>query len=195
MDDLIPCEFCQESVSFVEYESHINQHINQQQQVHEIDRHDNVNLQQQVNGIVIRDDDGLVGLHFDANMLNRIQAEQTHPTLSQLVFTLIAYETPEFVDMNDYEFNTLLAERIGVVEVGVTDINRVILNVTEEERNQLKESVCAICQESFDSISEEIDISKTTCNHIYCQPCISRWLAINKKCPVCMIDLEELKIE
>lgn len=122
-------------------------------------------------------------------------AQQPNNPFSQMVYTLIAFENPELIDMNDYEFNTLLAQQIGNVEIGVSDIKTVTSIVPESERILLKESVCAICQERFEQITSDTELLKTLCNHIYCSPCIAKWLSSSKKCPVCIIDLEDEAIK
>jgi hypothetical protein len=49
---------------------------------------------------------------------------------------------------------------------------------------------CTICQ---DKISE--NVRKTLCNHYYCAECIEPWLKeLNKKCPICSANLEDLLI-
>ena len=55
-----------------------------------------------------------------------------------------------------------------------------ISNIEEEIK-------CPICKEY---ISE--NIRKTACDHLFCDKCITRWLANNTKCPLCRLDLREL---
>ena len=50
---------------------------------------------------------------------------------------------------------------------------------------------CTICQ---DKISN--NLRKTLCNHYYCCDCIEPWLKeLNKKCPICSSNLEDLLIK
>ncbi len=50
---------------------------------------------------------------------------------------------------------------------------------------------CTICQ---DKISN--NLRKTLCNHYYCCDCIEPWLKeLNKKCPICSANLEDLLIK
>jgi formylmethanofuran dehydrogenase subunit E len=52
-----------------------------------------------------------------------------------------------------------------------------------------KNSICTICQE----VVKE-PVRKTLCNHLFCSNCIEPWLKeMNKTCPNCLCDLEELK--
>lgn len=91
----------------------------------------------------------------------------------------------EVTDMQNYEFNTLISDRIGRVKVGVKDIDKVIKDF---EGVTLEEEVCVICQDSLG----DNPIAQTLCNHLYCRGCITQWLQENKKCPVCQVDLEEV---
>lgn len=200
MEDLIPCEFCQEAIPFDQYETHVR----------------NVHVGIPPGGVVLHDaeDNRTMQLQFGSDLINLLQQveqerqdlttelpnilqqlQQQDGTRPRVVYTLVALDNPELVDMNDYEFNSMIAQQIGNVEVGVDDIGSVTELVEIKKRNQLKESVCAICQEEFEKIPTETNILATLCNHIYCEPCIYKWLATSKKCPVCMLDLEDLKIE
>lgn len=82
-----------------------------------------------------------------------------------------------------YEFNTYIADLLGNVEVGISDIEKVSQLVDETTSNQ----ECHIC---LDTIQKP---RKLICNHIYCDACITTWLTKNKSCPVCRKDLEELE--
>lgn len=91
-------------------------------------------------------------------------------------------------DMENYEFNTLLSDRIGRVKVGIKEIEKVL---KDYEGLTLEEEVCVICQDSLGNNP----MAKTLCNHIYCKGCITQWLKENKKCPVCQVDLDDKVIE
>lgn len=81
-----------------------------------------------------------------------------------------------------YEFNTYIADILGNVEVGISDVNEVSQLVDEPNCNK----ECHIC---LDPIRTP---RKLICDHMYCDTCITTWLAKNKTCPVCRKDLEEL---
>lgn len=84
----------------------------------------------------------------------------------------------------DYERNILLAERIGWVERGVDDIDKVS---TEHKENI--DGACAICQEDFDMVKRPQKVRRLLCGHMFCACCIERWLEKNRRCPVCMAEL------
>jgi len=110
---------------------------------------------------------------------------------------------------NDYDFNTNLANILGKVEVGLT--NEQINEISEiyENENLLGER-CPICLEEFvikpeigpDNIEEDHEEEngenqkdtikrRLKCSHIFCNPCIIKWLGKHKKCPCCQVDLED----
>ncbi len=89
---------------------------------------------------------------------------------------------------DDYDENIRLAERLGVVEVGIDDIEKVSSIV---EHEHLKEDdICTICFDKM-KLKEEEQIRLLLCGHKYCNSCITQWFSKSKKCPVCNIDLEE----
>ena len=91
-------------------------------------------------------------------------------------------------DGDDYEFNLMLGELMGKVECGVVDIAKVVTPVSVEEAAQSGND-CPICFEAFPNL-ESTGACKTECNHYFCSPCITKWLGSNKKCPICMHDLD-----
>lgn len=80
---------------------------------------------------------------------------------------------------HDYEGNLGLQESMGgAVLVGVSDIDVATLPCADVE-------CCPVCMESATTGR------RTLCGHVYCAPCIVRWLADHKRCPVCNTDLED----
>ena len=100
---------------------------------------------------------------------------------------LITYQDPNqnFVIEDNYEFNSALGERIGKVERGLNDTQ--IEQVSEMIENTQEER-CPICLEDL------IDkmIRRLHCTHVYCDPCIRRWLSKSKRCPCCKTHLEDI---
>jgi hypothetical protein len=82
-------------------------------------------------------------------------------------------------DTFQYELNMYISNLLGDVEVGIPNINKVSQLIENSEVD------CHIC---LDKVKTP---RKLICNHVYCHDCISQWLAKNKKCPVCRVDLEE----
>jgi hypothetical protein len=83
-----------------------------------------------------------------------------------------------------YEFNTYIADILGNVEVGISDIDKVSQLVDRETTSNQE---CHICLDPIQTPR------KLICNHTYCDTCITTWLTKNKTCPVCRKDLEELE--
>lgn len=130
------------------------------------------------------------------------------PRWTQLTRALAATTTIGFGAEDDegdgYEYLSWLGDFIGKVERGVSDINSVALRVDVEdvievdddvadaEKDSEETSCCPVCLETLKHIaSESIAIRKTiVCSHLFCEPCLETWLANNRKCPVCMTELE-----
>ena len=89
-----------------------------------------------------------------------------------------------FIDSQENEDLFDISERIGNVEKGIDDINTVS-SLLQDLKNEEK-IWCAICQDYSQS-----KIRKTMCQHFFCDECISLWLRKSKKCPCCLIDLED----
>ncbi len=97
------------------------------------------------------------------------------------------------LNISDYDLNNLFIDLMGGnVEIGVSNIKDVITFDNNSSNEYADTDVCPICRETFSSlINENINICSTKkCNHKYCEKCINTWLSKNKKCPVCMCELE-----
>lgn len=83
-----------------------------------------------------------------------------------------------------YEYYSDLAERLGNVEIGL-DKEDIEVASTIIEKEKI-DDVCSICLDIFEN-----KIRKLICNHIFCDECINTWLQKSKKCPCCLINLED----
>ena len=54
----------------------------------------------------------------------------------------------------------------------------------EECNHQVK---CTICLSEFE---EEEDVRRLPCMHLFHVDCVDQWLATNKRCPICRVDIE-----
>jgi hypothetical protein len=92
-------------------------------------------------------------------------------------------------DTNEYEFNNMIADILGKVEIGFTEdeINQISC-IAEKNEKQLEK--CPICLDYYQDI--ECVIRQLNCGHSYCDNCIKEWLKKHKRCPCCQIDLEEV---
>jgi hypothetical protein len=120
---------------------------------------------------------------YDQEYTPRSHDHQSVIFIPRVIRNVASEDVP---DMQNYEFNTLISDRIGRVKVGVKDIKKVI---SDYEGLTLEEELCVICQDSLGNNP----IAKTLCNHLYCKGCITQWLQENKKCPICQVDLEDRK--
>lgn len=46
---------------------------------------------------------------------------------------------------------------------------------------------CTICLSEFE---EEEDVRRLPCMHLFHIECVDQWLATNKRCPICRVDIE-----
>jgi hypothetical protein len=88
---------------------------------------------------------------------------------------------------NDYEANLRLADLIGKVEVGVSNIDKVSKIINKDTLDD--GTICSICIENIKQ--SDNNCRELICSHKYCDGCISKWLSTNKRCPVCNVDLDE----
>ena len=79
-------------------------------------------------------------------------------------------------NLDNYEYLLNLEN----IRIGIDDINSISTDLTESLK-------CPIC------FKEKDNNRKTFCNHIFCNDCLSEWIKNNKKCPICMINLDEIK--
>lgn len=112
-----------------------------------------------------------------------VGVSSTNPDMTQYRIVMFANGGENMPDMNDYEFNSMVSEVIGNVERGVKNIDTVIKSV-----KVCADDICVICQ---DTINVEVGVEIKKCKHRFCKPCISAWLEKNTKCPTCMACLDD----
>lgn len=199
--EILPCEICNNLVPFEEYNDHIVRCLrltmitgamiryenepedkSDEQHDHEISElsHYLVNNAQISGGVSLHD---FINDHF--NGVN-------NQSRNSVVLFNIAQPQPL---TSTYDRNIRLGELIGRVEVGLTEkqINDVCFSSTDREELAITDTnICSICQEPIlETIKKNENACVLACSHIYCDECIKTWLSKNKKCPVCMIDLED----
>ncbi len=198
-EDLVPCDNCHTMVEFTQYGEHMMRHGIQplpEQQVR-----DNIRL---------RLVDGEVGVvELDANTIFSVISQfistqssntsnvgphhhgpqDTQDMMAQ--YTMITFSEPEEIQMDEYEFNSVLSEIIGNANIGIPNVDMVCRPICIHDVEQ--DDICPICREYFLTVHSELggEIVESTCKHKYCKPCLITWLQNHKKCPVCMLDLAQ----
>jgi hypothetical protein len=74
---------------------------------------------------------------------------------------------------------------------GCKNIKKHIKNIGGRDLLNISDTICSICH---DALSDKI-IKKLRCQHLYCQECITKWLSMSKKCPMCNYQLEDPAVE
>lgn len=166
VENLIPCEWCQQLVSYDQYAVHVNTQCTRILHLHDDDVGDiTINL-----GV-------LFNMFFD-----------TSPTLSN-IYTVLVQDTEidVDVDMNVDDFIELPLQLHSTK--GVSDINAVL---TTSNLHFCSDDICPICLELF---TPESVCAIQHCHHLFCKSCITKWLTTHTKCPVCQANLQDLKID
>jgi len=118
------------------------------------------------------------------NAIDPIDAGEIAPFV---IFQVSAMAIPAMFQ-NEYNFNTMLEDMIGNVEIGLTEdeIERVSILVPF---NVYGEEVCSICLDKLEE--SQRNARRLMCNHVYCDECIKTWWKKSKKCPCCKVDLKD----
>ncbi len=147
-------------------------------------------------------DNSLIENPLNSNSLNefinilRNTTNSSNSSLNRtpiLVLTSVSYSADDLLDQSiqDYNFNNILADLLGKVEVGFNDedLDKVTSHIHNNKENKTEDR-CPICLENFSDLKTE-DLRMTKCGHLFCESCIFTWLKKHKKCPLCKIDLED----
>lgn len=130
----------------------------------------------------ITNNTNLNGVPFASLFENSFQLVSNNLTFRGFAYTLLDDDR-----YDDYEANLRLADVIGKVEVGVSDIETVSKVISKDSLET--DVICPICMDKIKTLKDEC--RELVCTHKYCDPCISKWLSTNKRCPVCNVDVEE----
>ncbi len=177
----IPCEFCESNVPASDYMSHVNMCPSRFQTL--------IQFVDQEEGGVYRINIPNMIYQMIAGTNSNVVFTESNDNIRQMIFPTLIYMTPENVDMDEYEFNTLISERLGTVRVGVGDITKVTEPI--DINTVPSDDICSICRETIVEKKPEV-VLRTLCKHCFCSDCLSEWLSASKKCPLCMTDLTEL---
>ena len=89
--------------------------------------------------------------------------------------------------------NTILLTARDTHSPRGVNVDTVSRTLSQEEHNRFRGSdeVCPICLvDMFEpSATREIHVRRLTCGHLFCHACISKWIPMNPKCPLCNTNL------
>lgn len=129
----------------------------------------------------------VLGQVLDVLNSNMVAHQQYNPFVwINLNAFSIPYSQISFDNTDEYEYNTMIGDLLGKVELGLSDedIERVSELMTETSTER-----CPICLETYQDTHQKI--RRLNCGHMYCDDCIKQWLRKHKKCPCCQTDLED----
>jgi E3 ubiquitin-protein ligase SHPRH len=90
---------------------------------------------------------------------------------------------------DEYQMNTIIAEVLGEVHVGIKNVEEAIFDVHVDEVKAI-DRICIICMEDFIKI-KDVQIVRTCCNHYFCKECIMKWFMEKPKCPLCLYEFNK----
>ena len=127
----------------------------------------------------------------DLNSLNSI-LEQNINNINNFMNTMINNNNNDngngvimdFNETNDnnYDYLINMGNTIGNVNNTIEDIDTISNKI--ESLTLIK---CPIC------FKNNNNNRKTLCKHIFCESCLKTWIQNSKKCPICMINLDEIQ--
>ena len=82
----------------------------------------------------------------------------------------------------------IVSTMVGLSKAELKEIVREKIQQRDAEQPKPKifagEPECAICLEPFPTTPGP-DLQLPLCGHVFCSPCITKWLQANKNCPMC----------
>lgn len=169
-DPTIPCEICGELIPFTDYIQHLElcQH-----------RSSVLNILNPMLNSFLQNHTDSFQINFDADTSNIDEFDSNN------------WRTVNLEDLMDtYEMNNIISEMIGNVNHGCVDIDSAISNVDINEIGN-SNNRCSICLESLHEVASNAEVCVTTCDHYFCNPCITQWLREHRTCPLCNKDFNE----
>lgn len=205
-NELLPCEICNAMVPFDSYNDHAARCLRATRIIGFLSRHiennDSTDEEEESNH-AHEHEIAAMSRHFTRNaqvsrmslhdfISNHFNGVSSPPTRNIVWFNISGING---AGIGSYENNLRLGERMGNVEVGLTEdqMREVSYSSTDAEELVVEsDDVCPICQENIVAMTKEGKAACIlACGHVYCEACIRQWLSSHKKCPVCMVDLED----
>jgi hypothetical protein len=209
MDELLPCEMCNAMVPFSSYNDHVARCLRSTRIIGFLRRQieENSTDSEEESNHAHENEIADMSRHFTRNaqvsrmslhdfISNHFNGVSSPPSRNIVWFNIGAGGSRAGAGgVPTYESNLRLGERLGNVEVGLTEDQIGEISYSSTDTDELvvdKDDVCPICQENIVALTKENKAACIlACGHIYCEPCIKHWLSSHKKCPVCMVDLED----
>ena len=199
LEDMIPCEICDQLIEISEYMFHINNHnlstINDIIGANDyINRSNTTNDYNNMNNDNDNDNDNPI-----VNILNVLNSIANIPMNN-------SYNTSNNININENAGNEILNYFNEILLPSFLDVDndnndeddKNDRGLGEEEREEVYDidsitniylTSCPICLED---LSGRV-VVKTKCNHKYCKTCIDDWLSKHTTCPICMKDYYYIK--
>jgi E3 ubiquitin-protein ligase BIG BROTHER-like protein len=118
------------------------------------------------------------------------ESNEERPTGIRIVTTVII--TPAVSSNEDYELLSRLNELVPPVSKAASEETIASLPVSKyseiDKNDSTTAKTCNICLSDYES--DDHVLTLPVCGHLYHQDCITKWLKINKVCPVCKHELE-----
>ena len=121
------------------------------------------------------------------NVLNSYRSHYANMPIETMVQFYIGPFATHAATMGEYETNIQLAEQIGRVMIGVSNINEALPKVGHADLPV--DDRCPVC---WDAFSDVLEARVTPCGHFFCDPCACQWFSDHKQCPICNADVQDL---
>jgi hypothetical protein len=188
MSELIQCEFCEVYIEFDEYLNHIKE-CEDRPSMTPISDGTYSNFTYSISDISNMGEDENELEDIDEEMDYSINSNNLNNQLNYIINTLNNLESLDISEENRNIFERY--SNLEDVKNPVKNIDLVapIIEFDTLQNTEMEDDlICAICQETL-----TVPVRKTICNHYFCSKCIEPWLKeLNKKCPNCLRDLDEL---
>jgi hypothetical protein len=178
MENLIPCDVCNNLITFEKYEQHINFcGLGQPIYFPITPTTESILNTSNTNTLNIEDNE-MPPLIEDSNITIPSDLATSINLLMNSQNALLNFISTIEQSTDTYEELTLLDDNNVNKGLKVNDISK---EVFYEEFN------CPLC---FDDFKKEDTIIQLKCKHEICLDCGNEWFLENNKCPICMIELD-----
>jgi hypothetical protein len=190
MSELIQCEFCEIYICFEDYMEHIAECTDDNitlsnSNVNSLNTSVTSSLVNSINELISNDD-----ISEDTDYEDE-EEDEMEIILRELNNINIPIPISSIINATNFNFYDPYQTLSNLEDVN-TPVQNIELVAPLIEKNLVNNDInCSICQDSIGN-----NVRKTLCNHYYCAQCIEPWLKeLNKTCPSCLANLEDLYLE